>query len=54
MLSDLFSTPIASRQVRKNVVAYKYSNGTININGHKFLLYSMIEAIKLWRSQNPL
>lgn len=51
-LPDLFETPIASRKVRKNVTAYKYRNGCININGEKFFFYSMTEAIKIWRSKN--
>lgn len=51
---DLFSTPICQKQVRKNVTAYKYRNGCINIEGQKFFLYSMKEAIQIWRSNNPL
>jgi hypothetical protein len=52
MLPDLFDTPIAARKVRAGVTAYKYRNGTININGQKFVFYSMTEAIKRWRSKN--
>ncbi len=51
-MSDLFDTPIVSRKVREGVTAYKYRNGTININGEKFLMYSMTDAIKVWRSKN--
>jgi hypothetical protein len=51
-MSDLFETPIASRKVRKDVTAYKYRNGCININGEKFFFYSMTEAIKIWRGKN--
>lgn len=47
---DLFSTPIQQKQVRKNVWAYKYPNGTINIEGQKYLGYSMTEAIKKYRA----
>lgn len=49
---DLFDTPIASKKVRKDVTAYRYRNGTININGEKFIFYSMTDAIKLWRQKN--
>lgn len=54
MLADLFENPIALKEVRKNVTAYKYRNGTININGKKYVFYSMTEAIKKWRSENKL
>ena len=49
---DLFDKPIISRKVRKDVWAHKYSNGTININGAKFIFYTMNEAIKIWRGKN--
>jgi hypothetical protein len=49
---DLFSTPIKTVKVRNNIFAHKYRNGTININGTKFLFYSMKDAIKDWRSKN--
>ena len=49
---DLFSSPITSRKVRKGIYAHKYANGTININGTKFLCYTMNEAIKAWRKVN--
>jgi hypothetical protein len=52
MLSDLFDTPLTSKQVRKGVTAHKYRNGTININGEKYVGYSMTDAIKKWRSKN--
>lgn len=52
MLPDLFDTPLASKKVRKGVTAYKYRNGTININGEKYVGYSMTDAIKIWRSKN--
>lgn len=50
---DLFDTPVKQRPVRKGVSAYLYRNGTINIEGTKFVMYSMTEAIKVWRQQNP-
>ena len=49
---DLFEKPISQRKVRKGVTAYKYPNGVININGEKFVFYSMTEAIKMWRQKN--
>lgn len=52
-MKDLFSNPIKSKVVRKNVTAYQYPNGTININGHKYLMCSMSEAIKKFRSDFP-
>lgn len=46
---DLFNTPIKAKKVNKNVTAYQYQNGTININGTQYLFYSMTEAIKKYR-----
>ncbi len=51
-MHDLFSTPIKEKKVNKNVTAYQYRNGTINIDGQKFLMYSMTEAIKEYRRKN--
>ena len=51
---DLFNTSIRSVKVRKNVIAYKYINGVININGQKYVMYSMTEAIKKFRKDNPI
>lgn len=48
----LFSTPIRKRKVRNNIYAYQYKNGVININGQKYLEYSLTDAIKAWRSKN--
>jgi len=53
-LPDLFDTPISAIKVRKNVTAYRYRNGVINICGEKFVCYSMKDAIKKWREKNPL
>ena len=52
-MQDLFETPIASRKVRNGIYAYMYRNGVININGSKYLEYSLTEAITTWRKQNP-
>ena len=51
-LPDLFSTPISKTKVRNGIYAYKYPNGVININGRKYVLYSIKDAIKHWRSKN--
>jgi len=51
-MRDLFEKPIHSVKVRSGVYAHKYRNGTININGTKFLMHSMTSAIKAWRSNN--
>ena len=49
---DLFDSPICSQKVRNNVTAFKYRTGVINIEGKKFVGYSMKDAIKIWRSDN--
>ena len=51
-MNDLFETPIRKRKVRNGIYAYQYRNGTININGTKFLMYTMADAIKAWRNAN--
>jgi len=51
-MHDLFDTPIKVKKVSKNITAYKYRNGTININGQKYVMFSMTEAIKLYRKNN--
>ena len=50
---DLFDTPIKSKRVRKGITAYQYRNGIININGQKYGMYSMTEAIKKYRKDFP-
>jgi len=50
---DLFDTPIKSTKVRKEVFAHQYRNGVININGEKYQMYSMTEAIKHFRKKFP-
>lgn len=51
---DLFSTPISKTKVRNGIFAYKYSNGCINIEGEKYFMYSIKDAIKNWRNKNKL
>ena len=50
----MFENPIKQKQVRKNIYAYKYINGVINIDGTKYLFHSMTSAIKQYRKDNPL
>jgi hypothetical protein len=50
-MTDLFSAPISATKVRNGIYAYKYANGTINIDGSKFVGYSVKEAIKIWRAK---
>lgn len=51
---DLFETPVRSKRVRKGVFAHQYRNGTINIEGTKFVMHSMTSAIQAWRKKNPV
>jgi hypothetical protein len=53
-MCDLFNTPISKTKIRKDVFAYKYKNGCINIAGEKYFDYSIKEAIKIWRSKHKL
>lgn len=48
---DLFDRPIKSKKVRNGVYAHMYRNGTININGEKYVFYSMTEAVRLFRKK---
>lgn len=52
-MQDLFSTPVSKGKVRNGVYWYKYQNGTIVINGNKFIDYSIKDAISRWRKKNP-
>lgn len=45
---------IKTKQVRKDVFAYQYANGVIEICGKKYLCHSMTSAIKEFREDNPL
>jgi hypothetical protein len=51
---DLFDTPIKTKKVRNGIFAHQYRNGTININGTKYVCYSMTAAIKKYRKDYPL
>lgn len=48
---SLFESPIRQKRVSKDTVAYQFRNGTIVINEQKYVMYSMTEAIKLYRKQ---
>jgi hypothetical protein len=50
---DLFDTPLTKTKVRNGVYAYKYRNGVININGSRYLMMTVKEAISIWRRNNP-
>jgi len=50
---NLFETPIKSKKVRKGITAYQYKNGTVNINGNKYAMYSLSEAIGKYRKDFP-
>lgn len=51
-MKDLFDEPLRQTKVRNGVYAYSYRNGTINIQGEKYIGYSVKDAIKLWRNKN--
>jgi hypothetical protein len=53
MIPDLFTEPILTKKVRNGVIAYKYPNGVININGQKYIGYGITTAIQLYRQKFP-
>jgi len=53
-MNDLFNTPIKQSDVRKGIIAYQYDNGVININGIKYVMYTMTEAIRKFRKDFPI
>lgn len=53
MWCDLFDTPVREKKVRNGIIAYQYRNGTININGQKYLYYSLTDAIRKFRKDFP-
>ena len=52
-MNDLFNTPTSRTKVSAGVYAYRYANGTINIEGKKYIGYSIKEAIKLFKNTKP-
>lgn len=50
---DIFAMTAKKKEVRKGVIAYQYRNGQINIDGKKYLGYSMTGAIKEYRKTFP-
>lgn len=53
-MNNLFEIPIRCKKFRKNATAYQYINGTIIINGRKYIMYSLTDAIKKYRKEYPL
>lgn len=53
-MSNLFEEPIASGKIRNGVSWYRYRNGTINIEGTKYLFYSIKDAVREWRKLNSI
>lgn len=51
---NLFENPISSGKIRKGVWWFKYKNGTINILRDKYIFYSIKDAVKKWRKDNPI
>jgi hypothetical protein len=45
---------VKEKQVRKNVTAYKFASGVVEIKGMRYFFYSMTEAIAKWRRDNPI
>jgi hypothetical protein len=52
-MTDLFDTPVKQKTIRKGITAYQYRNGVININGQKYAMYSMTDAIRKFRKDFP-
>ena len=50
---DLFETPIKMGKVRKNIYWHQYRNGTINIEGMKYVMHSITSAKRTWCQANP-
>jgi len=50
---DLFSNPVKSKFVRNGITAHQYRNGNINIDGQRYSMYSMTEAIAKFRADFP-
>jgi hypothetical protein len=55
----IFDNPINKTKVRKDVYAYRYRTGLITIGNYelgfeRYHMYTMAEAIKIWRSKNQL
>jgi len=53
-MHDLFTPPTSRTKVRVGIYAYYYPNGCINIAGHKYFGYSIKEAIRIYRQNNPI
>ncbi len=53
MCMSLFENPVKERKVRNGIIAYQYKNGTIVINGQKYVCYSITSAIAKFRKDYP-
>jgi hypothetical protein len=58
-LLPIFDNPLSKRKVRNGVYAYLYRTGLICIGNYslgfeRYYMYTMTEAIKIWRSKNQL
>ena len=56
-LLPIFDNPVNKKKVRKDVYAYRYRTGLIVIGNYelgfeRYHMYTMTEAIKIWRSKN--
>lgn len=45
---------VKTKKIRKDVMAYKFRSGVIEIKGERYFFYSMTDAIKKWRTENPI
>ena len=45
---------VAQKKVRNGVTAYKFRSGVVEIQGMRYIFYSMTEAIAKWRRDNPI
>lgn len=52
-LEDPFEGAIRAVKIRKGITAFLYRNGTVNIDGEKYLGISITEAVKMYRKKFP-
>ena len=53
-MNYLNTKPVAQIKVRNGIFAYKYKNGNVIIEGQEYIFFSITEAVKKWRYENPL
>jgi hypothetical protein len=44
---------VKEKKIRNGVTAYKFRSGVVEIQGIRFFFYSMTDAIRKWRKDNP-